>query len=326
MKVKNTILAGFTLLLGACALDEPEVKVEDNDFPFRLLIDELGAGLPDAEDYGIEVAFADYLDDLPNQEITLTYELSGTGDFATAAVDKITYEYEDNDCVFVRELAFTTNTLTIPVDPDMGTVPESFEIMVLINSSGADATNGEFSLEITALESSEDILLSEANVFEYGILDNDLAGEWILSLEKEADFIAFQEVLGTISSDLSGLSFDDITGVVKVEFGFEELKIEMELVEKEEVVVCEDGAIETEVEHLIIEIEAEYDAEDGELTLEGSHVDETGETLDFIIETKYELGIDDNTTINITSIIDEDHFESGEELFSDDISFTLTKD
>jgi len=326
MKIKNIIWVACTTLLAACALDEPDVKVEDDNFPLRLLIDEEGADLADAEDYAIEISFADYLDELPANEITLTYELSGEGDFEAAIIDEIRYEYEDDDCVFIREVAFTANTITIPVDTDMGTVPEAIEIVVLMNESDDDATEGEFKLEITDLESAADVLFSAANEFEYEILDNDFAGEWVLEIENEEEFASFQEILGTVSTDLSELSFEDITGEVKLEFEFEEMKIEVELAEEEEVTECEDGETETELENLVIEIEADYDAEDGELELEGSHFNEDGEELDFIITAEYELGDNDDAIMTISSIVDEDQFEEGEELFSGNISFILTKD
>lgn len=325
MKIKNTIWAAFTLLLGACALDEPEVKVQDENFPFRLLIDEEGADLADTEDYGIEISFADYLGELPANAITLTYELSGEGDFAGATIDEIIYEYEDDDCVFVREVAFTENTITIPVDTDLGTVPEAIEIVVLMNESGEFATDSEFTLEITDLSSPDNVLFSDANAFTYEILDNDLAGAWVLQLRNEAEFVSFQEVMGTISTDLSALSFDEITGDVKLEFEFEEMKIEIELKEEEEVTECEDGEVETEIENLVIEIEADYDAEDGELELEGSYFNEDDEELDFIIEAEYEL-MRGRSTIIISTIIDEDQFETGDELFSGTLSFPINED
>ncbi|UXP33822.1 hypothetical protein N6H18_07655 [Reichenbachiella agarivorans] len=326
MKIKNILSVAVLALLSACALNEPDVKIQDTDFPLRLEIDEEGADLPDAEDYTITISFADYLGDLPAHAITLTYELSGEGDFSGAFIDEIVYEYEDEDCVFVREIEFTATTITVPVDADLGTVPEEFEIVVLMNEAGIDATDGEFKLEITGVETPDNVAFSYTNTFEYGILDNDVAGEWVLELEDEAAFASFQQVFGPISPDLMELTFADITGEVKFEFEFEEMKIEVELVEEEEVTECEDGEIETDTENLVIEIEADYDAEDGELELEGSHFNEDDEELDFVMEAEYELGDDDDMIITFKSIIDEDNYEEGEELFSGSISFTLIKD
>lgn len=326
MKLKyiyTLVLLGF---ISSCAMNEPEVKVQDEGFPFILVIDEEGSDLADAEDYGIEIAFADYLGDLPAHPITLTYELSGEGDFSATVIDEILYVYEDDDCEFEREIEFDATTITIPVDADMGTVPEEFEIVVLMNESGDDATDGSFTLTITGVESSDNVEFSAVNEFEYEILDNDLAGEWVLEIASAEEFEAFQEVFGTISSDLSELSFSDITGEIKFEFEFEEMKIEVELNEEELVEECEDGEIESEMENLIVEIEAEYDAEDGELEMEESYFTEDGEELDFIIEAEYELGDADDVTITFTLIIDEDHYEEGDELFSGSKSFTLIKD
>ncbi|MCV9388819.1 hypothetical protein [Reichenbachiella ulvae] len=327
MKIKNIHILALAGLISSCALNEPEVNIQDDNFPFRLEIDEEGADLADAEDYGIEIAFADYIGDLPAQPITLSYELTGEGDYAGAAIDEILYVYEEDDCEFEREIAFTANTITIPVDEDMGTVPEEFEIVVLMNESGDDANeDSQFSLSITQIESADEVLFSTVNTFEYEILDNDLAGEWLLEIGSQEELEAFQEVFGPISSDLAELTFADISGEVKFEFEFEEVKIEVELNEEEEVSKCKIGEIETEMENLIVEIEAEYDAEDGELEMEESYFTEDGEELDFIIEAEYELGTAEDATLTFTLVIDEDHYEEGDELFAGSQSFTLIRD
>ncbi|PIB34003.1 hypothetical protein BFP72_00430 [Reichenbachiella sp. 5M10] len=326
MKIKNIAWIAATALLGACALNEPEVSIHDEDFPLRLQIDEEGADLPDAEDYKVEISFADYLGDLPAEAITLHYTLSGEGDFAMAEIDEIVYEYEEDDCAYEREIEFTASTITIPVDPDLGTVPAEFEIVVLMNEAEIEATDGSFELEITSVQTSANVVFSDANTFEYEILDNDLAGEWLLEITDEVEFEAFQEAFGTISSDLAELNFADITGEIKFEFAFEEMKIEIELIEEEEVTECKDGEIETDTENLIVEIEADYDAEDGELELEGSHFNDEEEEVDFILESEYLLGTADDVVLTIKSIIDEDQFEEGDELFTGSTSFTLIKD
>ncbi|RJE70431.1 hypothetical protein [Reichenbachiella sp. MSK19-1] len=326
MKINYILLLAVAALWSACSLDEPEVQIQDNDFPFRLQIDEEGADLADAEDYKVEISFADYLGELPSAAITLTYELSGEGDFSGAVIDEIIYEYEEDDCVFEREMTFTDQTITVPVDADLGTVPEAFEIVVLMNEAEIDASDSEFELIITGIETTDNVLFSDANTFAYEILDNDMAGEWILELTTESEFLDFQNLFGTISTDLAALTFAEITGEVKFEYAFEEMKIEIERVEEEEVTECEEGEIETEMENLIIEIEADYDAEDGEITYEGSYFTEDAEEFDFIIEATYSSDADDEVVMTFTSIIDEDHFESGDELFTGNTSFTLIKD
>jgi hypothetical protein len=211
----------------------------------------------------------------------------------------------------------------------LGTVPASFEIVFVL--PGLDATKGSFAFTLSDLQTSANLLLGSPREFTYEVLDNDVAGEWELALETEEDFERFKEVFGPLNPDLENLSFDQITGKLTSDFEFEELKFEIELVETEEVVSCEDGEIETETENKVLEIEAEYDAEDDELELEGSHeiVNDDGiveEELDFIAEGEYERG-GNTLVLRFMRVIDEDHFEDGDELFSDSegISFSFSK-
>ncbi len=312
-------------LLASCALEEPETKIEDTNFPLRLQIDEEGAALADAEDYGIEIAFADYIGDLPANEIVLTYSLVGEDDFANAEIDEILYEYEDGDCVFEREIDFTSETITIPVDTDLGTVPAEFEITVAFNLAGSEAAEGGFAFEITEVQSADGVLFNQINAFEYEILENDAAGEWVLEFADEAAFESFKSVFGLVSTDLAEIEFSEIAGEVVFEFEFEEVKIEIELNEMEEVTVCEDGVPTIEEESLVIELEAEYEVEGGEITLEGSYFNEDGEELDFIIEGEYATATDE-LTVTFKSVLDQDHYEEGDLLFEGESNFTLIAD
>jgi hypothetical protein len=339
---KSLIIIAVALLFG-CADNTLEEEPLDDNFPFQLVLDaEEGADIPDAEDYSVEVKFADYLPDLslPNSTITLAYTLTDLEDdmIGNVVIDKIVYEVELDDCVYERELEFTsegdglTGVISITSDVDFGSVPESFEIVFTL--PGLDDTEGGFKFELSNLKSSANLLLGFPQVFEYEVLDNDVAGEWELEIESEEEFENFKEVFGSLNPELEELSFDEITGKVKAEFEFEEMKFEIELVETEEVTTCEDGEEETETENKVIEIEAEYDAEDGEIEFEGSHeiLNDNGlveDELDFIIESEYELNeIDETVVFNFLSVIDEDNFKEGEELFRSDngISFTFKKD
>jgi len=307
------------LLFAACTESEPGVEINDENFPFRLQYDsEEGAALADAEDYSIEIEFADFIGDLPAEEITLSYELSGEGDFANASIDEVIYEYEDDDCVFVREVAFDESTITIPVDADLGTVPEGIEIVLAFNLASSEASDGEIAFEVTGVISPENVLFNAINTFEYEILDNDFAGEWVAVLADENDF------LGPISTDLAGLSFSEINPDLELtfEFEFEEMKIEIELTEEEEVTECEDGEVETEIENVVIEIEAEYDAEDGEFEWEGSYFNEDGEELDFLAAGDYTIEPGGNIVLTITNIVNED----GDVLFDGSYTLTLEED
>lgn len=329
--------------LASCADNSLEEKPNDNNFPLQLLLDaEEGADLADAEDYSIEVKFADYLPDaiLPESNITVDYTISDLEDDMVdhVAIDKIVYEVETDDCVYEREIPFTANndglsgTITLSLDEDLKSVPTSFEVILTL--PGEDETKGSFKFELSNLKSSDRVILGSPNIFEYEVLDNDVAGEWELEFSTEEEFLAFKSIFGSLNAELESISFANITGKVKAEFEFEEMKFEIELAEEEEVTTCENGESETETKNKVIEIEAEYEAEDGELTLEGSHVivNDDGveeEELDFIIDSEYETNEDEETvTIHFLKVVDEDHFKEGDELFSnsDGIHFTFKKD
>lgn len=338
MKTLKTYLAiaGFAAL-AACADNELDVKADTNNYPFRLVMDaDEGGDLPDAEDYKIEIKFADYLGSLPSKTITLQYAIKDLeGDMEGAvAIDKIIYEVEVEDCVYEREIEFTTNgltgTITLVADEDLGSVPEVFEVVLTL--PGLGNTEGGFVFEITSLQTEDNVILGLPAAFEYAVLDNDVAGEWELELSTEEDFEEFKTVFGGINQALAELDFADITGKVKAEFEFGEMKFVIELVETEEVTECKDGEEETETVNKELEIEADYDAEDGELEFEGSHViedDGVEEEFDFRIEAGYEKDeVNGTVALIIFKIVDTDHYKAGEELFvrANGASFTFTKD
>jgi hypothetical protein len=336
------LATAFATLL-SCADNSLEETPNDGNFPFQLLLDaEEGADLADAEDYSVEIKFADYLPDatLPKSAITLGYTLSDLeGDMiGNVTIDKIVYEVEMDDCIYERELNFTkdtdglSGTITLSPDADLNTVPSSFEIVFTL--PGEDATKGSFKFELTDLTSNENVVLGSPRVFEYEVLDNDVAGEWEFEITSEEDLESFKSIFGHLNADLEKLTLGDITGKVKAEFEFEEMKFEIELSQEEEITSCENGETETEVENKVIEIEADYNAEDGEIELEGSHVivnDEGIEEkeLDFIVEGEYEINEDDETlTFVFMKVVDEDNFKDGEELYSskDGVTITFKKD
>ncbi|UII28379.1 hypothetical protein LVD15_08105 [Fulvivirga maritima] len=330
--MKKSIIYLFLLgiaTLSACDDSEPDVEPNDDNFPFRLVLDaEEGAALPDEEDYGLEVKFADYIGELPNQQLNLNYAFTDTeGSFVNnVSISKVTYKVEDGDCEYERELPFVESTIILIVDEDLGTVPEEFEIEFAL--PGADDTEGGFTFEITELTSQADVLLNQAATFEYEVLENDVAGAWVLELNSGEEFEAFKSVLGAINEDLTNLSFADITGAVSLEFEFEEMKIEVELQNPEIEEVCEEGEIEEEETHL--EIEGEYEAEEGELEIGGDHIitdDGVEEELEYLITASYTIN-GDELEITFYQIIDEDQYEEGDELFTSEsgITFTFIKD
>ena len=331
----------ITLLLSAfalirCAYNELSVSPKDSNFPLQLIVDtDEGGDVADAEDYSVEIKFADFIGELPTETITLSYELEGEVSFADGVkIDKIVYEVEVDDCTYERELDFDpiAKTITLSKDVDSETLPEAFE--VVFELPGADDTEGGFTFTLTSIQSANsNIVVGEPSKFEYEVLDNELAGEWIWELTSEEDLEDFKDVFGVISPELMDLAYEDIleddgVRIIKLEFEFSEMKFEIELAEEEE--FCEEGEIETDNKQL--EIEAEWEAEDGELALEGSHfiIGDDGEIedeLDFIVEAFYELDeSEDQVILSFVKIIDEDNFKDGEELFAAEKVFSFKKD
>lgn len=323
-----------------CADNTLSENPEDENFPFQLVLDtDEGEDLPDAEDYSVEIKFADYLpeQDFPGTTVILQYAITDLEEdmAGNVAIDEVVYEVELSDCVYTRNLTFTTNgdgtgTITLAVDDDLGTVPEAFE--VVFSLPGTDDTAGSFVFAIESIETEANLILGYPRTFAYEVLDNEVAGEWILTIADEATWENFKSVWGTVSPDLDAVAWADITGEVAVEFEFEEMKIVVALNETETETTCEDGEEETEENHIEIEIEADYDAEDGALELEGSYevIGDDGEVadeLDFITTASYGLA-GDQLTITFTSVIDEDHYAAGDELYASTagLSFVFVKD
>ncbi|HTF19874.1 MAG TPA: hypothetical protein VK658_17500 [Chryseolinea sp.] len=337
MRIKELTRYTFLLLVlmgSSCVDNELDVYPNDENFPLQLVLDaEEGADLPDAEDYDLEVAFADHVGALPGQSLTLHYAIEDLeGDMAgSVTIDEVVYEYEDEDCVFERELAFTaegdgtSGTITLHVDEDLGTVPDAFEILFTL--PGKDNTEGSFSFTLSELSGGNNVILGAPVSFEYQVLDTDIAGEWKLEIATEEAFEELKAVFGSLSPSLEELSFDDITGEITAEFAFGEMKFVVELAEEKEVTTCEDGETEVEMEHLVIEIEADYDAEDGELEMEGSHfiLGDDGEIeneLDYQVDAAYEV-VSEALTITFLKVVDEDHFEAGDELYASEEGSTF---
>jgi hypothetical protein len=331
-------------LIVACALigcvdNSLDVVPDSDQSPLQMILDEEDGGdLSDAEDFGIEVTFADHLAALPNVPVTVYFTIGDLEDDMIDAVeiDKVVYEVELNDCTYERELEFNADglsgTITLSPDEDLKTIPESFEVVLTL--PGLDETEGSFVFSITKVESSANVELGYPRSFEYEVLDSDVAGEWEFEIEDEETFESFKEVFGPLSDELDAISFEDITGSITAEFEYGEMKFIVEIAEEEEVTECKDGEEETETLNKVIEIEAEYDAEDGDIEFEGSHFilgddGEIEDELDFIIEAVYE--IDEVTGViefSFFKVIDEDNFSDGEELFSNEsgYKFTFTKD
>lgn len=336
-KIYQILIFASVLTLAGCADNELDVTPNDSNFPFQLIVDtDEGGDLADAEDYGLEIKFADYLGELPSETITLYYDIEGEDSFENVvAIDKVVYEVEIDDCVYERELDFDpiAKTITVISDSDLGTVPEAFEVVFLL--PGTDDTEGNFEFTIIDLQSTnKNIIVGEPSAFEYEVLDNDVAGEWVWELSSEDDLESFKDVFSVVSPDLADLAFEDIleddgVRIIRIQFEYGEMKFEIELAEEE--TVCEEG--ESEIENKQLEIEAEYEAEDGELILEGSRSilnEDDGEIedeLDFIVIAIYEINeADQSITITFQKIIDEDNYEEGDELFAATSIFTFIKD
>lgn len=339
---KNTfsLLCLALLFISGCVDNELQQAPNDDHYPFRLVLDsEEGGSLPDEEDYSLEVKFADYVGDLPKQPISVDYQIYNLEDAMQGAVkiDKIVYEIEMNDCIYERELQFSssgdnlTGTITIAPDGDIGSVPESFEIVFTLPGEGD--SKGKFAFRLSNLKTSGHTILGAPAEFEYETLDNDVAGEWELEIENKEQFEQFQMVFAPLNHELNALEFEEITGTVTAEFEFEEMTFTVELTEEGEVTTCENGDTETETENKELEIEAEYEAEDNELTLAGSHLiigkdDEVEDELDFMVQCRYQIIDEGEIEITFLEVIDEDNFAKGKELFShtNGISFIFKKD
>jgi hypothetical protein len=335
-KIKLLLLIAAASMLGCADNSFDEYPLADN-FPFQLVLDsEQGADLADAEDFDIEFKLADYLpgNKVPNTSVALNYAIVDLeGDMiGNVGIDKIKYEVEIDECIYERELDFESaadglsGTINIVPDLDLGSIPESFEIILTLPAK--ENTEGAFKVVFSGLHSLENIELGFPNVFEYEVLDNDVAGEWETEITSVDDFENFKAIFGTVNFQLQQLSFEDITGKIKAEFEFEEMKFTVELKETAEAVTCEDGEMETEIINKEIEIEADYDAEDGVIDFEGSHlvVNEDGNIeneLDFLVEASYTVNDDESLDLSFFSIVDEENFAEGEELFREENGFTF---
>ncbi|MBX2896852.1 MAG: hypothetical protein KF763_15505 [Cyclobacteriaceae bacterium] len=344
MKKISLTSIGFALsvLLIGCADNSFEELPQDDNYPFRLVLDtNEGGDLADAEDYGITIKFADYLPDLnlPNEEIIITYQIKDLEDdmVGSVRIDKVIYEVEIDDCIYERELDFSasadglTGSIVLASDEDLGSVPEEFEVVVTLPGG---ESSGSFIFEITAIETTQPVLLGSPREFEYAVLDNEVAGGWEFEITSDEEFESFKEIFGQLNADIEALSFSEITGTVKAEFEFGEMKFEIELIETEEITSCENGESETETVNKVIEFEAEYEVEDGEFVFEGSReiINDNGlveDELDFMLEGTYEVD-EESGAIRFTFLIliDEDNYEAGEELYASEIgvSFTFNKD
>jgi hypothetical protein len=309
------VLAAGLFLATACVDNQLDTKPKSTNYPFRLVLDaEEGGDLADAEEYGLEIKFADFIGDLPDETVTVDYEIADlSGDMiGSVRIDKIMFENDDEEV----ELDFTasedglTGTITLNLPDDE--LPESFEVVFLLPGVEEEFyAEGGFTFTLSNLQAGKaNMILGTPLEFEYEVLDHELAGSWEYEIESEEELNSFKEIFGSLNHELEALEFSDVLEgesiEVEIEFEFEEANITITYV----------NDAEDEIE---IEIEGEYDFEEGELELEGSHliVDENGvieDELDFIVEAEYQLG-EGLVAIKFLKVIDEDNFEDGEELF-----------
>jgi len=324
--LSNTFLVGLFMMLASCADNTLDVEPLVENYPFRLILDtDEGGDLPDAEDYGLEIKFADFIGDLPSAVVTVDYEISNLTDdmIGNVSIDEIVAEVDDEE----YELDFTASanglsgTITLNL-PD-GSLPESFEVVFkLPGEEEVFYASGSFKFSLSNLQAAgANIILGTPDEFEYEILDHELAGSWKMEITNEDELDAFKEIFGPINADLGALEFSDVMEgesiEVEFEFEFDEMKIVL-------VYLDLDG------EEVEIEIEADYDFDDGELELEGSHIilgddGEPEDELDFIIESEYSIE-GSILTITFLKVIDEDNFKDGEELYAGSGVSVLEKD
>src|SRR5688572_20926770 len=193
-KYSSYLLLSFVLTVAGCADNELAVEPNDKAFPLRLILDtDEGGDLADAEDYGLEVAFADFIGDLPEGTITVDYEISDLTDDMVGAVeiDEIVYEVDDTEF----ELNFTpsadglTGTITLN-DPVTGELPEEFEIVFkLPGEKGVFFAEGGFKFSLSNVQADgSNVILGSPYEFEYEVLDHELAGSWVVEYDNADDF------------------------------------------------------------------------------------------------------------------------------------------
>jgi len=349
-----SIALSALLLLSACNDEAPDVVPLDNDFPLRLELDaDEGGTFAGETDYKIEIKFADFLGDLPSENVTLNYQLKDLAGFTLG---------EGDDQLHVKEVVFeiddcTEGEFAATFSPDgSGTITfnpadaEKFEVVlslpfetviedgeeeeVALNDD--DVLNSDdrgFVFEITDISSTSGILFNQVREHEFALLDDEqVPGKYKLDITDEAVFTSFQELFAPFSPDLAALQFTDILEddgerVIEFEFDFEEVKMEIETNEMEA-----NECDPSELEAVKVEVEGEYKAEDGELEIEGKYeeFEDDGEPkgeIDFIVTADFSLSEDTETlTITFTSAIDEDNFAPGEEHFTGSLTFALSKD
>ncbi|MBK6265437.1 hypothetical protein JKA74_10350 [Marivirga sp. S37H4] len=337
--LSNNIFSVLALALAftACVDEDfeyPQDAESEELFILALDADEGGA-LESETDYGLEVAFQDYFGELPEAEVTISFEIKDAEGLQIGPEDNQLHIkeiiYEIDDCT-EGELDFTfnaegTGTITLKPDPEIG-MPEAFEVVFslpyetvmddgeeenesLLEDDLENEDDRGFVFEITGITSDEEsIVLSPVAEFEYIVLDNEkITAEWELDISEEAVFDQFKEAFSPINADLAELDYSEVNAI-KFEFQFEELAIKIELIEEEA-----DECDPTDFSNKEIEIEAEYGAEDGELELEGSYLvfnegdGEVEAELDFILQATYEVSLsEERLTISLQSLEDEDNF------------------
>ncbi|MCI0751406.1 MAG: hypothetical protein L0Y35_06175 [Flammeovirgaceae bacterium] len=330
--IKATVLIFILLVTTQCAENKLEETPADENYPFRLILDaDEGGDLADTEDYDLEVTFADFIGELPEETVTVNYSITNlTDDMIDAvSIDEIVYEDEDGDehsLDFTASVDGLTGTITLN-DPDTGTIPESFEIVFTL--PGVEETffaAGSFTFSLSNLVAGgANMILGTPYEFDYEVLDHELAGSWKYEIETEEQLNAFKDVFASLSPELETLEFVDILNgtslEVEAEFEFEELNLKL-------------AYSDTNNEEVEIEIEGDYDFEEGELEVEGSHLiigddGEIEDELDYSIEAAYEIDeLNSLLTLQLFVILDEDHFKQGDELFFSEAGalFTFEKD
>lgn len=333
MKNKLTyIVAVLFALLGlqSCAVNDLAEYPKDANFPFRLVLDtDKGGDLPDAEDYALEIKFADFIGALPRTPISVDFEISDlTGDMAgTVEIDEIIYEDKDGEehsLDFTLRAGGRSGTIFLNA-PVTGMVPAEFEVVFkLPGEEGVFFATGSFKFALSNLQAGgANVVLGSPREFTYEVLDHELAGSWKFEIDDEAGLTILKEAFGVLNADLRTLGFSDIMPgepvEVEIEFEFEEVKL---------VIVYIDRSGE-EVE---IEIEGEYDFDDGEIKIEGSHLvfakdGQIEGELDFLLEGAYDIS-GDVLTMSVIRIIDEDNYKPGKELLLKEhgIAFEFEKD
>ncbi|NJL15544.1 MAG: hypothetical protein HC913_22745 [Microscillaceae bacterium] len=242
-------------------------------FPQVLFLDDEGDGnVEDDDNVGIKITLADRIDpegeelggkiNPLNQAVTLTFaitDIKGFDQISDYILDGKAF-YEVDDCTnsddLGEDLDFSFNTTTGQGSVTFPAGVEEIEIEFELDEDlfDDDVVNTEdrgFVFQLTGLTGNTSGVVVNLDLeFEYEVLDDEkIFAQWKLDLDE--DFDNFKALFSALNEDLADLDVADVDEIV-FEFGYDQLTIEIVLIEEEE----DDCG---ELDNIVIELEGEYD-------------------------------------------------------------------